>query len=593
MLAPIPWERYSGEKIEDILATYICRLHPYAVRIRPSQGDHGIDVLEELADGTVVVYQIKRFASNLEGSHKRQIKHSFETLMAYLEENGCELHEWHLVLPLDPTTKNLKWFHGLAPDSHFKMVWDGLTIIDGWAAQMPEVADYCLSTNSGWIMDIVRLHLEALDMQSEVGRDQVAQRLFAVQEILEKTDPYYRYGVHLIPEDLCEMEVKELMEASEQHPNLLMTHMYEQPGVGLIQIDVFARSVGLAELHPIQGRITFVPKDEDECRQLDDYVNYGVPIRGCTARIVETSGPFAYSMPKENSEGVLHMLPHEVEQTVPELYLVTEGGSELPLYGMSQTSGSKGTQTVFSDKARIVSMTLRADFGDGITGIIEVTTKEVEREDCSNVRDSLGFLCSAYENGKASVLSGDKVVAVWTLHPNDALTKSINVLYEFASAIVAIGRCAHVRLPFPEFDEMTPAEHAAILSKGILADGKCVVKSWYDASFKMEAQEELSLECPAIIKWLSPERISIAGIECDLGYSENIIVAGSLVQDSGDESFSFLPREAGKDVCITHLLPTRSLATGMVNQVYSTPYQEEAWANTLRLAGYNRRDDSC
>lgn len=592
MSGPIPWERYSGETIEGILATYISRLHPFTTRIRPSRGDRGIDLMEKHPDGTVTVYQIKKFASNLDTSQKRQIKESLDTLLRYLESTGYELRAWHLVMPLDPTIENLEWFNGLVSDPCYDMVWDGLARIDGWAAQMPEVADYCLNANREWVTDIVRLHLEALDLEGDGGRDRVVQRLLAVQEVLEKTAPYYRYGIHLLPKSMGDMDVKRLMETSEHQPGLLMTQMIEQPGVGLIQIDVFARSAALAELHPIRGSLTFTPRDEDERRQVEDFVNYGVPIRSCTARIVETSGLLAVDMSEVDGEGVLSMLPNEAEPIAPELYLTTKEGCELALFRTSRTSGEKGVQSEYSDEAGVVSMTLRVDVEGGITGIPQISTKGIERKDCSAVRDSLCFLHAAYECGEMSILFDNEVLAVWALHPNGDLTRSIDALYELASAVVAIGKRVHVQLPFPEICSITESQHAAMLSMGKLAEGKCVVRRWRDAPFKMVAYEEMSLEFPVIVKWLRPEKITISGIECNLGYSENIIVAGSLLQDVGDEAFTFLPHDAEEDVCVTHLLPTRSAAAGMVNQVYTTPYQDDAWANTLRFAGYNKIDAS-
>ncbi len=594
MLAPIPWERYSGEVVEGILATYICRLHPHATRVRPSRGDRGIDLMEKNGDGTITVYQIKKFATNLEASHKRQIGKSLDSLLRYLEESEYDLREWHLVLPLDPTIENLEWLKGLVPESRFDMVWDGLTKIDGWAAQMPEVADYCLAANSGWAMELVRLHLEALDIEGDGGRDRVVQRLSAVQEILEKTTPYYRYGIRLAPNGMGDVEIEELVEAAGRQPGLLMTQMYERPGVGMVQIDVFARTAALAELNPIQGNVSFLPGDEGERRQVEDFVNYGVPIRSCPARIVETSGAFAFDMPEGDGDGVgkVSMFSHEDEPATPGLFLTTSEGAELALYRASRTSGEKGVQTVLSDKARVVSLTLRADFEGGVAGIPEITTVGIEGKDCSAVCDSLRFLDAAYECGEVSVMYDDKVLSFWTLHPKDDLARSIKALFELASAVESIGRRAHVRLPFPEIDSIERKAYGKILSKGALADGKCIISRWRDAHFKMADYEDVSLECPAIIKWLSPERITITGIECDLGYSESVIVAGSLQQDVGDESFRFLPRGEGEDVCITRLLPTRSAATGMVNQVYSMPYQEDVWIDMLRLAGYNQVEAS-
>lgn len=41
----IPWERISGDEAETIIAVYVCRENPDAVKVRPSRGDGGIDLL--------------------------------------------------------------------------------------------------------------------------------------------------------------------------------------------------------------------------------------------------------------------------------------------------------------------------------------------------------------------------------------------------------------------------------------------------------------------------------------------------------------------------------------------------------------------
>jgi len=59
--------------IEQVVAILLCRENPPAVRVRPSRGDGGIDILVPL-DGTatVAVYQVKSFTSNLTRGQKAQ-----------------------------------------------------------------------------------------------------------------------------------------------------------------------------------------------------------------------------------------------------------------------------------------------------------------------------------------------------------------------------------------------------------------------------------------------------------------------------------------------------------------------------------------
>jgi hypothetical protein len=40
-----PWERYSGDEIEAVVAIMLLLENPRGQRIRPSQGDGGVDVL--------------------------------------------------------------------------------------------------------------------------------------------------------------------------------------------------------------------------------------------------------------------------------------------------------------------------------------------------------------------------------------------------------------------------------------------------------------------------------------------------------------------------------------------------------------------
>ena len=73
----IAWETYSGEDVERAIATDICLEHPTAIRVRPSQGDGGIDVIKAINDTDIIVYQIKKFATNLTSSQKAQLKKSW------------------------------------------------------------------------------------------------------------------------------------------------------------------------------------------------------------------------------------------------------------------------------------------------------------------------------------------------------------------------------------------------------------------------------------------------------------------------------------------------------------------------------------
>ena len=68
----IPWERISGDEAETIIAVYVCRENPDAVKVRPSRGDGGIDLLCKRDDDTYDVYQVKKLLPIFPVDRKRR-----------------------------------------------------------------------------------------------------------------------------------------------------------------------------------------------------------------------------------------------------------------------------------------------------------------------------------------------------------------------------------------------------------------------------------------------------------------------------------------------------------------------------------------
>lgn len=61
--------RIEPGDVEQVVAILLCREKPRGCAARPSRGDGGIDILVPLdGGGTVAVYQVKSFTSNLTSS---------------------------------------------------------------------------------------------------------------------------------------------------------------------------------------------------------------------------------------------------------------------------------------------------------------------------------------------------------------------------------------------------------------------------------------------------------------------------------------------------------------------------------------------
>lgn len=121
-MARVEWAALEGGEAETVISNLLYNKYGRAVRVRPAQGDYGIDVLipSTAAPEPWDIYQIKKFATNLEPGHKTQIEKSFSRLLLGIVRRGFKISNWYLVMPLDPTPDNLNWFADL-PEKAIKL----------------------------------------------------------------------------------------------------------------------------------------------------------------------------------------------------------------------------------------------------------------------------------------------------------------------------------------------------------------------------------------------------------------------------------------------------------------------------------------
>jgi hypothetical protein len=168
----VEWLALGGDEVETLLANLIYNHDGRAIRIRPFQGDYGIDIIIPAASNPEKwdVYQVKKFAQNLTSGQKAQIVKSFGRVLVGMLRRNVPLNDWYLVLPLDPTFENLQWLKGVPEEAIDKLNkdnpkltdeelarieawlkvpdrvigWKGLTFCESLVADYPYVVDYYL-----------------------------------------------------------------------------------------------------------------------------------------------------------------------------------------------------------------------------------------------------------------------------------------------------------------------------------------------------------------------------------------------------------------------------------------------------------------
>jgi hypothetical protein len=280
-VARVEWTRQSGEEVETVVGMLLCSKFPNAVRVRPSQGDGGIDIFIPGPAGwgkERAVWQIKRYCDNLAGTQKRAIKKSFSRVVETSEKEGWRITEWHLVMPLDLTNQNLGWLDTYTADTDFPRKTHGLLMCDTLAADYPNVIDYYLRDGKERLqaeMDhltrILSVRMNRQENESLVPAD-VMTDLTSIYKALNACDPFYKYN----------FDVSDKPPPNEPSPDeegLVAAYAMCQDSVW-ITIKIFARSLAAVQERPITWRLQLaVPADDDELRkQLEKFIDYGAPL---------------------------------------------------------------------------------------------------------------------------------------------------------------------------------------------------------------------------------------------------------------------------------------------------------------------------
>src|SRR5438128_9458802 len=106
-MARVRWEDLSSGTFEDMTAVLISILHPQAERIDGAGGDGGRDVQIPSPTG-IIAFELKSFTGRL-GEAKGRRK---QVVASLKRARALKLKSWTLVVPIDHTPGELKWFDG-------------------------------------------------------------------------------------------------------------------------------------------------------------------------------------------------------------------------------------------------------------------------------------------------------------------------------------------------------------------------------------------------------------------------------------------------------------------------------------------------
>lgn len=251
----IRWEDLNSDSYEDMVAVLLSRLHPDCQRIDGKGGDGGRDVQIVALGGCQIVqaFELKSFTGRMTPSRRQQVKRSLKR--AANLKPPC----WVLVVPIDPTPKEWKWFSYLKQEYDFELIWRGKTWLDEKMSMFPDIQRYFVKNAAE---ETFHLLAQLREEEAMITTAPIAlQRLQKLRQRLNEIDPYFRYELSTGVSAWGSSPVGVIM-------SVIIKHM---------RVDVYEKYVDALKDRPITTNVElkFGPGDEVLRESIQSAVDYG------------------------------------------------------------------------------------------------------------------------------------------------------------------------------------------------------------------------------------------------------------------------------------------------------------------------------
>lgn len=393
----------------------INREHPDSVRITPSKGDGGIDILDRGGDNGNgdVVYQVKGFSGPLNSRQKMQIVDSLERALDPVKGDPrwkrLQVTKWVLVMPWGPTPEADAWLQEITAQYGVKAVWAGLTFVDQLAAKYPDVTDYYLEGGNHRILEaqkeVISLMSTTSLPESELAAPEVARRLKDALRALDH-DPHYRYEFSMGYGE---------PPTPPMRPRLVMSEVrfFEATSSWYI-ISVIARCAASVTERPITTRLTLQAAVGSKYgKELRDFVDFGIPFTTPEGVVNgETDAPAGLGGPIENATLSVFSLETRDKDISNEfrLEVLDPDGNVIALADIDRTrlsSGKAGAHAVFEETHGVFVLSLTVDQREQ-NNRLELKVNEIEGRPVSVVLPAVRVL-NAFQSPNSFQLSNRNI----------------------------------------------------------------------------------------------------------------------------------------------------------------------------------------
>jgi hypothetical protein len=481
----VEWTRLDGGDVEAVVAMFVNREHVDSVRITPSRGDGGVDILDRNAGprGGDAVYQVKRYTEPLSARQKAEVVKSLQALMDDPRWSGLNVTAWYLVTPWNPTPEAETWLYGLASGHGFAPVWRGLDHVEQLAAKYQDVVDYYLHGGRGRVEEAYKAVAALFAVQADGGNldvPGVAARIKRALPVLD-ADPHYRYELRFGDGPLPEMPSR---------PNLVMTWLAADPaGEHWTAVDIIARCAASVEERPITVTGHFIADSGGSFETAyRDFVSYGTPFTSPEgAYRVEVDAPGGLGGRLDRATITTAPVPGDVGDN-PQLHLevLAPDGTVLAAADVDRTARSRGEdgfRAVLEEVHHVFTIEDRYNL-TGMTFNRVLHLGDLTGQPVNQVRPALEFVrhCRQPNTGRTSLrhtppelgTTGPTLGLEWS----DETQRTLTSMFDVIDSLAIIQRCTPSVVRVPDLGAIPPGQAVSWLVAAKVLQGEDVTMTY-------------------------------------------------------------------------------------------------------------------
>ena len=299
-------------------------------RIDGKGGDGGRDVqiVRGQDNQLTAAFELKSFTGRMTSGRRRQVEHSLKRAAT------LDPARWSLIVPIDPTPAEDRWFRQLGRSCGFQIAWLGRTWLDEKMSAFPDIRRYFLEGANDEVVRLLReLHQE--QARVTVVHDAVA-RLRTLRERLNEIDPHYRYELSTGP------------NAADARPvDVVLSVSFND-----MRIDVYPKYSGAVKDRPITIKVEVIVGSDDSVVQ--NALHYGleatIPSRMISSVVVDAPSGLGGSF----TGGEIDILStsRRLEEAVTLALEVMDVDRPLASCPIHLTEGTRGSNPHFPDQPR-------------------------------------------------------------------------------------------------------------------------------------------------------------------------------------------------------------------------------------------------